>query len=538
MKTDSTDSATHPDVKQKNSCITNIFGFLTFVLPFMLYFVTAMEEPGGIGDLTKWAFIGKIWGISHPTGCPLYLILSAAFSRLGFGTLIFRVSLLSVISVAISINLIYRISNLIGVRPILSFAIALLAMTSPLIWSQALSPDVYGLQMLLILLSVYTILQWVVTSDDRWMRGTIWIFFLSMANHPTSIFILPGLFIFTLVRKPRVYMDYRTWLHVLGALLIAIAFYSYIPIRSTQDHYWNEGLWDGPLNGDMHRFWLYLSGSDWSNDFGLKLDNTREYFRILIQNLTANMGFIGIIFSVLGFLRLAFKNKPVFILLFLITASALSPILFFRTEEMPAWISPSIPFISILAGFCIHEILEALIFLTGKRDKQKNSPGCGFRALYNVAALVLLLAAGVQMIARYPIIDRSGPSEEYQMAKRIVNAVEYPALLVPNDYKIGMRLAYSYYEDDSMKAEWPYYIGIMEEYRISDAGPSTLLKWPWDEELVNDALEAGIHVYVIHSAIILAHENFWLMPIETGTDDPELMEVILQAAPDAIPPEM
>ena len=47
-----------------------------------VYFATLLPGVGYSGDTSKFQFLGKILGIPHPTGYPLYLVLNNLFVTL------------------------------------------------------------------------------------------------------------------------------------------------------------------------------------------------------------------------------------------------------------------------------------------------------------------------------------------------------------------------------------------------------------------------------------------------------------------------
>lgn len=512
-------------------------GIMIFLIPLLLYLVTAMREPSDHGDYAKWAFIGKIWGIPHPTGFPLYIFLNAMMSRLPLGTLIFRVTLISSISVAAAMHMVYRIGRLNGFQPLLALAVAFLTSTGSLVWRQALTTDVYGLHLLIVTASVWTLLRWDQSDDDRWMWAAIWLFLLGMANHPTTIFTLPGLLIFTLVRKPRIYLNRWTWIHATGALLVVAGLYSYFLIRSTQQHLFNEGLWDGPLNGDLHRFWLYITGRDFAQQWGMLGDNVATRLWTLFHNGELVLGRFGWVLVLVGIPVAAIRNWRRFLLLLLVPGGILAANFMYNTFDFESWFAPSYPFIALFAGFSI--LLIPMIFSRSfnSSDESREDSTVG-KFILTSASLLLLIVAFSHILSGLPAIDRSNPSDEYQSARRMVNVIEAPALIVPHKYDTAMNIMYCFYEDDSRRDEWPQYFGLKEVVDLSRGTLSPIImKWVWDDDLVRQAIEKGMHVYVMGPGVELAQEQYWLRIVDTGSDEPEMSEIVTEPEQGDIAPE-
>ena len=89
--------------------IHNALIFLSFFLPFLLYFQT-MAPTVSLWDCGEFIATSIIMGIPHPPGTPLYLIIGNFFSQIPIlSDLGARVNLISVIASALSIMLLYMI---------------------------------------------------------------------------------------------------------------------------------------------------------------------------------------------------------------------------------------------------------------------------------------------------------------------------------------------------------------------------------------------------------------------------------------------
>lgn len=128
-------------------------------------------------------------GIPHPPGYPTYTVLGKVFSLLPLGTVAFRYNLFSAVTTAAAVGLaILTIGTLHPrVRPIVALSTALLLGFSPLVWSQAVVAEIYGLNLLMLATFLYV-----------WSRrGASWVsaiwLGLAITTHLTSVFFIPGL---------------------------------------------------------------------------------------------------------------------------------------------------------------------------------------------------------------------------------------------------------------------------------------------------------------------------------------------------------
>ena len=63
-------------------------------------------------------FIGRVLGVAHNPGYPLYILLTHAFSYLPIGSLAYRINLFSALCGAIAVWLMFLASRRLGLRPI------------------------------------------------------------------------------------------------------------------------------------------------------------------------------------------------------------------------------------------------------------------------------------------------------------------------------------------------------------------------------------------------------------------------------------
>ncbi len=131
-------------------------------------------------------------GIAHPSGYPLYVLLGHLFSLLPFGTVSWRVALLSAVCAAAAVAVLFvagrEIVEFLGRRAdaatemVMAGCSAAFAL-SPLWWSQAVYAKVYALHVLLLGLVALYLLRWATTNSERNIFLVALFFGLACANH-------------------------------------------------------------------------------------------------------------------------------------------------------------------------------------------------------------------------------------------------------------------------------------------------------------------------------------------------------------------
>jgi len=184
-------------------------------------------------------------GVPHPTGYPLYLLLSEAAQRIFTGSPVTRQALVSALPAALCVGLTFLyIATLLKDKPALprltAAAIsALCLMTAPLFWGQAVIVEVYALNALFTVL----ILLWMelsFTCGDNPSRTALfsltalaWVGGLGLGNHLTLLLILPGTAIWLCAgRRAAGRPLARELLTALAALAAGLAVYAYLPLTA------------------------------------------------------------------------------------------------------------------------------------------------------------------------------------------------------------------------------------------------------------------------------------------------------------------
>ncbi len=214
---------------------------LVGLVAFIAYLRT-MAPSAATGDGYEFQVAGARLGVVHPTGYPLYTILSWLATLLPFGEIGWRVNLLSAISAAIVVWLTALIIYELTESTPASVAGGLLLAFSLTLWKQAVIAEKYSFHLLLVSALVMLAIKWLraIDRDNRQAvsRYTVLLGLtagLSLAHHRMTLIALAAIGIVLAGAALRG----RRWqrLSLLALLLAALAFvlplglYAYIPLR-------------------------------------------------------------------------------------------------------------------------------------------------------------------------------------------------------------------------------------------------------------------------------------------------------------------
>lgn len=247
--------------------IVSIFGFI-------IYALTAFQHLT-YTDNGELAAVAVTLGISHPTGYPLFIILSHLWSILPFGLdIVYKLNLFSGFAISISLYFIYRIFEMILVsfqakestNIILSSSLTLALAFGNLIWQQAGNFEVYPLHILFLVLIINFSLKLIYSFNEKTLFILFFLLGLSFTNHLTTILIVPSmlfLLLFDTNFKIRS-LERKVYLIGFGLFFLALSIYLYLPIRASMQPLFNWGdvsrSWDKFLyhvSGKQYQVWMF-----------------------------------------------------------------------------------------------------------------------------------------------------------------------------------------------------------------------------------------------------------------------------------------
>ncbi len=222
---------------------------LPAILAFLLYWQTVAPDvlPADNGEFQQAA---ATLSVAHPPGFPLYTVLAHWMTLLPFGTPAYMVNLLSAMSSAATIWLVYaivrRLTRQTGAAVLAASALA----TATTFWAQATTANVRSLTAFFAALMLYALLRWQKTVTDangrppkeRWLALFMLALGAGVTHHASLIFMgtLFGLIVLwidpSLLRQPK---RWKAFLPVLIGLLPLL----YLPWRDPALR-----RWDGFIN--------------------------------------------------------------------------------------------------------------------------------------------------------------------------------------------------------------------------------------------------------------------------------------------------
>lgn len=233
------------------SLVNKIFAAVVFLISFIVLFLT-VQPSVSFWDCGEFIAAAYYLQVPHPPGTPFFLLVGNIFAQLPLGENIgFRVNLLSVLSSALSVLLLYLvavklINNYKGGKPenffegiatFSSAAIGALAFSfSDTFWFNGVEAEVYAFSTFLFAAVVYLVMRWNERADakdnEKYLLMIAYLIGLSTGVHLMSVLAIVPVVMIVMFRK---YMDdeevckktsYIFWIHAAVVLLIAVFWWS------------------------------------------------------------------------------------------------------------------------------------------------------------------------------------------------------------------------------------------------------------------------------------------------------------------------
>ena len=318
------------------------------------YVLTLAPGPLG-GDAGEFQAGARVWGLSHPTGYPLYMLLIKAWALLPIGSVAYRVNLLGAALAAATIGLLYTTLRMVTERTLASAVAALVLAFSPLFWSQALIADKYALNVFLVTVVLWAAVRWAQEPGRRRLCLLALAYGLSLTHHRTMLLFSPAVVGFVLWVEPGTWRSRRNWPSLLYFLL-PLGLYLYLPLTRALgqplSNWWPStvGEWLSYLLARGH-----LGESQTS--VGPLSERLAFYGAMLVQQFTI----CGLLLAAIGGLRLAFRRRSLlFLTLVSLVLQAFSSSAYYKDPRNQAFFLPSFLIVALWLGVGGAAILDWL----------------------------------------------------------------------------------------------------------------------------------------------------------------------------------
>lgn len=223
---------------------------MVFFFTLLVYGLTLAPTVTGedSGELIAAAYT---LGIPHPSGYPLWCLVTQPFLWLPIGDMAYRVNLGSAVTSALACALLVPLLRSLRVPAGHAIGPALLLGFSATLWAQSVIAEVYPLTLLTLVGLGLCLLRWQSRPESRaWMHAAAFLSGLCLTAHHTVVLLYPLVFLIALKVGGKRLLKPTVWL----AFLAGLSIYAYLPLRAASHPAMNWGNPDTP-----GRFWAHVT---------------------------------------------------------------------------------------------------------------------------------------------------------------------------------------------------------------------------------------------------------------------------------------
>ncbi len=348
--------------------LTAALGLLLFISTLLVYAPTIppVQVPG---DPSEYTFIPWIWGIAHPPGYAFYTLLAALWQRLvPLGTVAYRTHVLAATAGALSAVLVYAIVQRLVMRPergtpVHKFEAHLPAIFAGLslaaatdVWQHSIHANAHIITLLLATLSVFLLIEWWRHGKDRWLYLFAVIAGFSPAQHPLLVFAFPAYLIFIILVKPRLFLQPKKLLGLIGCFALGLSIFLYYPLRSPTAPF-------GPNDiTSLESFIHFVSAEGLRvNLFHYGLADQSVRFGVFVDLLQLQYSGLGILLAIPGAIWLARTAPKPFVLCMVFWVS-LYAFIINTVQDVMAYLLLPFMMIAIFMGLGVWVIILAFAY--------------------------------------------------------------------------------------------------------------------------------------------------------------------------------
>jgi hypothetical protein len=397
------------------------------LLAFAVYLQTLLPSVGW-GDIARFQYVARIWGIPHRFGYPLYIALSRLFgylpvggasSALGHG-LAYRINLMSAVFAALAAVMVYAIVMRLVDDWVAAASAALSFAFSRALWGQAVVAEVYTLNAFLIGAVVLVLLAWHQTGKIGLLYLGIGLYALSFGNHMTVVTLIPAVAYLVLITDYRVLLDPKKLAVMAVLVLLGAAQYLYVIIRAHQQPLLNEL---GPFSWRGWIHWMARNRFP-GQFFGFTLGDQVDRMRIYLELLEKQFFRWGYILGWIGAWERLKADLKGFVFLALVALGIYGFGMNYGGITFRIYLIPSYLIFAVFLGCGLSAVRRWLAGLLRVQPRWLAQP------------LVAVLAAAMLVMPLYPLwhnwaeVDESDHTYYRDMARNFVERVEPDFVLV------------------------------------------------------------------------------------------------------------
>ncbi len=434
-----------------------LISLLMLLIPGL--YLATMARTLVLGDPTEYTFVANILGIAHPPGYAVITLLGKLFqSLIPFGSIPWRMHLLSVTTATTAALLIFGVVRTIGQLPelklppwlvtLVAVFSAVTAATAADIWQHAIHANPHIMTAAFLIANLYFLTKWwaqnrnldLAARSDRWLLVFCLSAGLGVAHHPLTVFAFPAYALFILWSQPSIWRQWRRLLKMISLALLGLSVWLYFPIRSPMEPAFGPSTMN-TLNGFLdHVLARGLSESLPYYGWADQLNRAVVFWTLLKLQYAVPI----ILLSTFGLVWLfRSSRRPLFLLYLLAFAGNYAFVISLKAQDIMAYLLGPFLLLGMLSGVGLLGVLTIL------QDRAQVRA----RGVLLTVGLFILLGPVLQISRNAPLISLRDYDEGNAYVDELFRTFQgtNKGAVLLNDWEHMTPLWYTRFVDD----RWP-----------------------------------------------------------------------------------
>ncbi len=382
--------------------------------------------PGLTSDVDSpmFQFIGRVLGVAHNPGYPLYALVTWPIAQIPVGSLAWRINLFSAAMGALAVGLTAIAARRLGCGRIVAAFAAFGLASGRIFWSQAIVAEVYTLHLVLVAALLQWALAWEASRRPRDFYAAVACLAIGLGHHTTIAAFAPALAAHALIVDRRFVLRLRTVATAAGICLLGLLPYLYVLIRSRDPQAYLDsrattlgGLVQVVLGGQFRE---RLFTDPWTTVV------TERIPALVTLVLRPDLTLVGLALALAGAVWLLRRRVAAAVLLITGAAIVLAFVAGYAVVDQPVFLLPVVLCLWLLAATGLERLLAALA---------RALPSGRLGTVLPAVAGVLGLALPIGLAAHHgPRVDRSGDRAAARQIERLVAALPDRSAIAGGDF--------------------------------------------------------------------------------------------------------
>ena len=375
-------------------------------------------------DAALFQFLGRVLGVAHNPGYPLYALLTWPVGQIPAGSLAWRINLFSAVMGAAAVGATAIAARRLGCgRPAAAFAALGLA-AGRVFWSQAIVAEVYTLHLVFVAMLLQSALRWESTRRPGHFYVAVGWLAVGLGHHTTIGAFAPALALHALLVDRQFALRLRTIAASAGLCVLGLLPYAYVLIRSRDPQAYVES--PAPTLGALvqvvlgRQFRERVFTDPWTTLAAERVPG------LVSGVLRPDLTIAGLVLAAVGAAWLL-RRRPASAALLLVPAAIVTAFVAgYAVVDQPVFLLPVVLCLWLLAAVGLDRMVPLLA---------PSLPGPRFRPAAVAASGVLALSLPIGLaVAHGPRVDRSHDRADARHVERLVAALPARAAIAGGDF--------------------------------------------------------------------------------------------------------